>query len=172
MLLQDELFLIGQINKTHGKYGELQFTLTNGVSCNQDIQYFVIERDGILVPFYPESLNFRGNDSGYLTLEGIDSEEKARSFAGQKIFVPKAVMEIPETLPQSPDYFIGFTVIDETSGKSAQITDINTATANALLIVQMDGDEKLIPLNEDLITDIRHDKQIICMKLPEGLLDL
>jgi 16S rRNA processing protein RimM len=67
----------------------------------------------------------------------------------------------------SLEYFVGFSV-ETQQGNLGTVDNVDDSTANTLLIV---GD-KLIPINESLIDDIDHDKRILYMNLPEGLLDL
>ena len=49
---------------------------------------------------------------------------------------------------------------------------VDQSTANALFVVETESGEVLIPVAEEYITGIDHDRKIISLKLPEGLLDL
>ena len=65
-------------------------------------------------------------------------------------------------------YFVGFSVHEQSQGVLGVIDGVDESTANALFMIG----ERLIPVSESYITDIDHDKRILHMTLPEGLLDL
>ena len=67
-------------------------------------------------------------------------------------------------------YFIGFEVIDAIDGFLGKITNVNDDTANILF--ELAEKDLLIPVSDEYITDIDHQKRIIYMNLPEGLLEL
>jgi 16S rRNA processing protein RimM len=69
-------------------------------------------------------------------------------------------------------YFVGFEVVEENHGKIGTITDVDQSTENILFVIETDDDEILIPAVEEYITDIDHEKKIIRLRLPDGLLDL
>ena len=69
-------------------------------------------------------------------------------------------------------YFIGFTATDKTLGYIGEIVDIDDSTINTLFVVEKDGEEILIPAQEEFITDIDHDGQEIRFDLPQGLVSL
>ena len=53
-----------------------------------------------------------------------------------------------------------------------EVTDVDTSTVNTLFVVDRDGDELLIPAQEELIAGIDQKHKIITVDLPEGLLSL
>ena len=69
-------------------------------------------------------------------------------------------------------YFIGFTATDKSLGHLGEIVEIDDSTINTLFVVEKDGEEILIPAQEEFIADIDHDGQTILFDLPEGLVSL
>ena len=49
---------------------------------------------------------------------------------------------------------------------------VGSVHKNALFVIPTDNDELLIPVGDDYITEIDHEKKIIYMNLPEGLLEI
>ena len=57
-------------------------------------------------------------------------------------------------------------------GHLGEVTDVDTSTVNTLFIIDHNGEELLIPAQEEFITDIDHEHRVITVSLPEGLLNL
>lgn len=172
MIKKSEVFPVGQITKTHGIKGEMAFNTTYSILDEVDVPFIVLEPEGILVPFYIENIRFKTDSTGLLQLEGINSEEKARHFIGQNIYLPNEFMSEIEEDDVHVEYFIGFEVIDETEGKIGTIIEINDKTENILFVVSNEDNEFLIPAVEEFITEIDDDNKILHVSLPEGLLGL
>lgn len=172
MILKAEIFPIGKINKPHGIHGEMSFTFTTDVFDSEDVQFFVIEVEGIFVPFFIESYRFKTDTTGLLKLDGINSEEMAREFSGLTLYLPNNYLEKVDEDDITMDYFVGFSIVDEKTGDLGKVTAIEESTENVLFIIQNNNDELLIPANDDFILDIDHKEKKIYMQIPEGLLDL
>jgi 16S rRNA processing protein RimM len=172
MIKLDAIFPIGKIIKPHGVTGEMMFTFTSDVFEGKDFAYFIIEIDGIFVPFFIAEFRYKTSETAFLKLDGIDTEMAVRELSGKMLYAPKKFLESVENDEIGIDYFVDFQLIEKSQGKIGIITKIDTSTANTLLFVQTADDEILIPFNEDFITDIHHKKKIITVDLPEGLLDL
>jgi 16S rRNA processing protein RimM len=78
----------------------------------------------------------------------------------------------PFFAPTSWDYFLGYTLIDDTTGEIGTIAGIDDTTFNTLFVVETPTDELLIPANTDFITAIDEKNKQIHVELPEGLLDI
>jgi 16S rRNA processing protein RimM len=172
MLHKDNLIEIGKVIKPHGIHGEMSFTYTVDIFEVDDLPFFIFEIDGILVPFKVSEYRIRSDSTGFLTLEGIESEDEARAFDGLAIYVNQSVLATDEHLNLSLEYFVGFQLTDVLQGKVGVITDIDRSTANVLYVVEKEDSELLIPVADDYIREINHDLKEIVVKLPEGLLDL
>jgi 16S rRNA processing protein RimM len=105
-------------------------------------------------------------------LEGVKSDEKARSFSGSTVYLPKKYLEKVVDTEIELDYFVGFKLVDEVKGDIGLITEVDQTTDNALFVIGKGRDEMLIPVGEDYIIKIDHKKKRIVVRLPEGLLDL
>ena len=172
MILKTEIFPIGQITKPHGVNGEMSFSFTSDIFDREDVPYFIFEIDGILVPFFIEEYRFKGNTTGLLKLEDVENENQAREFVGLTIYLPKKFLEKVEDAEIELDYFAGFSLVDTEKGLIGIISEVDQTTDNVLFVIPTKNDELLIPAGEEYIEEINHDKKIIYVKLPEGLLDL
>jgi len=172
MILPEKLISVGNVIKTHGINGEISAILDPEVDPDS-IRCIVFILDGIPVPFFIEHWRTRGSEAVLLTLEDIDSEQKAKELTGKDIYVFK------DNLPDKCDDE-GFFVADligwdlVTSGeKIGKIIDFDDSTINILLIVESYGGKNIyIPVAEEFITKIDHHNRIIEMNLPEGILEL
>lgn len=172
MIRKSEVIPIGQINKPHGIKGEMSFTFTSDVFDREEVPFFIFEIEGIFVPFYIQEYRFKGSTTGLLMLESVDSEEQARSFFGLTIYLPKSYLETVADDELELDYFAGFSLIDDEKGLIGIISEVDKTTENLLFVIPTKDDELLIPAGEEYILEIDHEKKIIYVQLPEGLLDL
>ena len=171
MINYDEIFPVGKLEKTHGLNGEISFNFTTDVFDTAEAPFFILEVQGILVPFYIESYRFKTDSTGLLKFEGIDTEEKARELWGHELYLPKTYIDQMDEKEIGLEYFVGFEIHD-TSGIIGTITEVDDSTGNALFIIGKADEDVLIPVVDEYITEINHEKRILHMQLPEGLLDL
>ncbi len=172
MITQNEVFPIGQIIKPHGINGEMSFSFSSDIFDREDVLYFVLDMQGILVPFFLEEYRFKGSTTGLLKLEGVNSADAAAEFAGLTIYLPKKYLEKVDDAEIELDYFTGFSLVDAEKGLLGVISEVDQTTDNVLFVIPSSDDEMLIPAGEEYIEDIDHEKKIIYVRLPEGLLDL
>lgn len=173
MISRDELIKIGFFNKPHGIHGELSFTFTDDIFDRVDCPYIVCEIDGIFVPFFIEEYRFRSDTTALVKLEDVNSDSDARQFTNLPVFFPKSYLKEEEDEYQAPgDYFIGFSIVEDTLGELGKITGVDDTTINVLFEVDHEGRELLVPANDDFVLSIDEKNKIIHMSLPQGLLTL
>jgi 16S rRNA processing protein RimM len=172
MILKTDIIPIGQITKPHGINGEMSFSFTTDIFDREEVPYFIFELDGIFVPFFLMEYRFKSNSTALLKLEGVENDEQARNFAGLTVYLPNSYLEKVEDAEIELDYFAGFSLIDADKGLLGIISEVDQTTDNVLFVIPIKDDELLIPAGEEYIEEIDHDKKIIYVKLPEGLLDL
>ncbi len=172
MILKDEIFPIGQITKPHGLKGEMAFTTHSTILEDVEVPFIIMEPEGLLVPFYLENVRMKTDTTGLIKLERVDSEEKAREFIGQTIYLPNMFLDEMDETEFESDYFVGFEIIDAEKGSIGCVSAVDDSTANSLFVVENETGEVLIPIAEEFITELDHENKIIRLNLPEGLLDL
>lgn len=172
MIHKDQLFQIGQINKPHGIHGEMSFGFTADVFELEKLPFFIFEIDGIFVPFSVSDYRLKTASTGILSLEGVTSDEDARTFSGLQIYIQKEYLDVVEDTDIELEYFVGFQLEEIEKGLIGVISEVDRTTDNALFVIQKDDDELLIPVSEEYIREIDHENKIIVVELPEGLLEL
>ena len=171
MIKKEEVYKIGLFNKPHGIHGELQFTFTDDIFDRVDCDYLICLLDGIFVPFFIEEYRFRSDSTALVKLEGIDTAE--RMFTNVEVYFPVKHAEEAEDGELSWNFFVGFRMEDVRHGELGEVVEVDTTTVNTLFVVeQEDGEELLIPAQEEFIVEINQEKKLITVELPEGLLNL
>ena len=169
MLRKEDFIYFGKFTKPHGTKGEIGIA-GEGFLLGDDCDFVACDIDGILVPFFFESVRPKSNDTLIVKVERMEDAEEVRYLTNREAFIPRKWVEESEEV--SLGYFIGFTATDRTLGHIGEIVDIDDSTMNTLFVVENDGEEILIPAQEELIADIDHDGQTITFDLPEGLVSL
>ena len=172
MIKKEEVNRIGIFNKPHGIHGELQFTFTDDIFDRADCDYLVCQLDGIFVPFFIEEYRFRSDSTALVKLEGVDTTERARMFTNVDVYFPVEHVDEAEAGELSWNFFIGFRMEDVHHGLLGEVVDVDITTVNTLFVVEQEGEELLVPAQEEFILGIDQEKKLITVELPEGLLNL
>lgn len=170
MIRSDEVFQIGRITRTHGTRGEVEVLFTDDPFDRGEADYLVLELDGIMVPFFFTEWRYKGSESALFTFEGMDSEQKAKSLVGTKVFYPFAALPEPDDDEElsSLRALTGFTVTG-----IGTIVEVDDTNQNVLLTIGLpDGSEVLVPYHDDFLVDYDLRQRTITLELPEGLLEL
>lgn len=175
MIRNSEVFSIGKLYKPHGVSGEIIFAFDDDIFDRTKAPYWVLEMDGILVPFFVVSYRFRSETAVLVRLEGIESESQAKELANKEVFYPVKFEDSVDSEKEAVedwDTYLGFKVFEKSAGYLGEITDIDDSTFNVLFKITKGEHEILMPVAEEFITDIDMDRQEMHVLLPEGLLSL
>lgn len=77
MILRTDITEAGVFNKPHGIKGEISATLDFDIDLS-DVKCIVLDVEGIFVPFFIVSVRPKTSETVLITINGIDSEQKAR----------------------------------------------------------------------------------------------
>lgn len=176
MIKRTDITEAGVFNKPHGIKGEISATLDFDIDLSQ-VKCIVMDVEGIFVPFFIVSVRPKTSETYLITIDGIDSEQKARTLTGRSFYVLDSDIEESDDADGEDGFYIsdliGYTIIDSEAGTIGEITDYNDATANLLLIVTTpDGDEVYIPVADEYIDEVDADSQTLHTTLPSGIIDL
>lgn len=194
MISRDSIYKIGVIGKPHGVKGEVTFNFDDDIFDRTDDEYLILDVDGILVPFFMEEYRFKNDETALMKFEDIDTQEQARTLTGCDVFFPREKAEEAEG-EASLSQLIGYTLVNAGENDAATANEdkdnaataneeeagtpigticaIDDSTANLLMEVETpDGRQLLIPMSDDLITDIDQQGRRLVMRIPDGLLDL
>lgn len=177
MIIESEIIEAGKFNKPHGIKGEISATVEIDIELD-DVKCIIIPVDGIYVPFFIESVRPKNNDTYLITIDGVDSEEKAQYFTNRRFFILKSDLDESDKEYDEEDGFyaadlIGYTIDDDRAGKIGTITDINDTTQNVLFLVETEnGEEVYVPVADEFIVSVDTEGKIIRTSLPDGIVDL
>ncbi|MBR6648165.1 MAG: 16S rRNA processing protein RimM [Bacteroidaceae bacterium] len=169
MLKKEDFVYYGKFLKPHGTKGEIGL-FGDSMTLGEECDFVAADIDGILVPFFFEYTREKNSDTQIVKIERIESSEQARFLTNREVYIPREWAEEGESY--SWGYFRDFIATDEKMGYLGKVIDVDDSTINTLFIVEHNGNDLLIPAQEDFITNIDHEKREIIFSLPEGLLAL
>jgi 16S rRNA processing protein RimM len=172
MIELNEVQRIGQIVKPRGVGGEMAVTVPASLDWTDDIDCLVCSLDGILVPFFLESIRPKSSTTILVKFEGYDSVESTSRFMGVTVYMPlRFVAESDEEEP-SWSSFLDWRVVDSKTGPLGTVDAVDDSTPNILFQVRDGGRERIIPANPEWITRVDRKNRTLMYNLPEGLTEL
>ena len=169
MLKKNDFVYYGKFLKPHGTKGEIGLQ-SDGFTLGDDCDFVACDIDGILVPFFFETIRSKNNETSIVKVERMESAEDVRFLTNRDAYIPKQWVEESEELTWS--YFKGFKAIDTEMGELGEIIDVDDNTINTLFVIDGEDDEILIPAQEEFIVNIDHENKEIIFDLPEGLVSM
>ncbi|MFQ5605346.1 MAG: ribosome maturation factor RimM [bacterium] len=164
--------VIGVIVKAHGLKGEVKVKpITDDPQRYRQLKSVIIEpRDGENFTLSISKVSLRG-DFVYLFFEEVHSREKAEKLHGAFVCIKRE-----DVLPLDEEHFyhfeiIGFTVKTFSGQILGTVREVMDLPANAVLVVQKDAQEYLIPVIKDVVRKIDKAASEIIIEPVEGLLD-
>ena len=163
---------IGFIRKTHGIHGEVVLEFEEQYEYSvEDAERFFIELEGLLVPFFiaDEGLRFRSGKSVIVKFDWVETESYAKRLVGKEVYLyQNEVVDMPE---EQSSFLQGFTLFDEKLGEIGNIDEVDDYAGNIVLTVTFNGQELLVPYNDEILIDLNEEKKTITLQLPEGLIE-
>lgn len=169
-----DLINIGKTLKPYGIKGELKVAMEDEfLDLLPELSVIFIKLNGTAVPYFPEQVN---SDAALIKLEEVDSPEAAQKLSSKELLARR------EDIPFDPDSIVTdslafshlkqFTIIDKEHGTVGIIIDVLEFPQQEMALLEIDGQDVLIPLNDSYITRVDEAKKQVFMDLPEGLIDL
>ncbi len=100
---------------------------------------------------------------------GVADLGDAKTCVGARVLAPEDELS-PEDEPEGPEAWIGLTAIDEAFGVLGTVRSVEEGPAQALLVIEREGREVLVPAVEPILVDV--DEAAVHLACPPGLLDL
>ena len=172
MTTQEECYELGYVQKTHGLQGEVLLVLdVADPEEYAEMDSLFLEVKNQLIPYSIQKIDVRRN-TAIVKFEETDTFEKAKSLVGCKLFLP--LDNLPE-LDEDDFYYhdvMGYAVLDTHLGRLGIVSNFYELPRQDLLAMQYQGKEVLIPVNDDIVIGVNHEKKELLTNLPEGLLDV
>jgi 16S rRNA processing protein RimM len=170
---KEDCFYLGKIVKKYSFKGELLAKLdTDQPELYEHLDAMFVQVRNNLIPFFIESSQLHKSELLRIKFEDVDTEADADALLKSELYLP---MELLPKLEGNKFYFhevIGFKITDKNFGDVGIIKAINDSTAQPLFVVDRNGVEILIPMNDEFILEVDRAQKTIVMETPEGLIEL
>jgi len=168
-----DCFLFGTIFKLHGYKGEVNIYNDDEIVYNfSKLNYFLIELENELVPFFIEKVRLKKTNIVLVKFEDVDSKEKAKRIHNRKVYLPKDLLPKSDENEITEKKLVGFSVIDINLGNLGKINFINSQTPQQLIYVNKDGKEFCFPMHKQFVKEVNPKKRIMKVKIPKEFLSL
>ena len=168
-----DCFKLGKFTKPFRYSGEVVLWMdVDDNSPYRNLKVVWAEERKNLVPYMINKLKPH-KDRFVAVIDGIDSEEAARSICGKDLYLP--LSELPD-LGSEHFYFHevpGWRVLDLNSGED--IGTINRVLDHGpypMLEVEHESVELILPLPKNFMVEVDRENQILKVEIPEGLLEV
>ena len=172
-MTKQDCFYLGKIVSKHSFKGELLAKLdTDEPETYQNLESVFVALGNNLVPFFIEKCRLHKSALLRIQFEDVNSEADADALIGSELFLP---LNMLPDLEDHQFYFheiIGFQVQDSVHGNIGTVSGVNDSTSQALLEVNNDQKEILIPINDEIIVKVDRTNKILEVATPDGLVAL
>jgi 16S rRNA processing protein RimM len=166
-----DCYQLGYIAKLHGFKGEVSFFLdvTDPFEYS-NLKSVFIELNGVLTPFFIQSIQIKPKGFASVKLEGINSESDAQALLRKNLYLP--AKELPQLSGKNfyDHEVVGFQLVDISYGNVGVIDQIIDLPVNPLIQVNAHGKEVLIPFVKGLIQEVDRENKKLIVQAPEGLI--
>jgi 16S rRNA processing protein RimM len=170
---KEDCFYLGKIVKKYSFKGELLVKLdTDNPIIYTKMESVFIDKNKNLIPFFIERSSLHKSTLLRVKFEDIDSEEDADKLLKSELYLP---LEFLPQLTGNKFYYheiFGFEAEDLSFGLIGIIKGVNDSTNQAILEIDRNGSEILIPLIDDFIKSVDREQKKIILEVPEGLIDI
>ena len=170
---QDELFQLGKIVRTFGTKGEVVLQIDTEILTRiKKLESVYLKINESLVPFFIELIQPRPKGQAMVKFFDVESDEDATLLAGCDIFIPIVLIPKQKGTQLFSVEIEGYTVIDASRGETGVVTSVLEMPQQALLSVDYNGNEILIPIVDEIVKKIDRKTKTIHIEAPEGLIEL
>lgn len=170
---KESCFELGYIEKGHGLEGAVLITLdVDDPSEYKDLESVFVDINNKLIPFFVEEFFFQNKNKAVIYFEDLTDRDSADKLKGHKLYLP---LEALPKLEGDKFYFheiIGYQIYDVNIGLLGNIEMVYEAGHQNLIAVIYEDVEILIPIADEILTEIDKKNKKITVKVPEGLIDV
>ena len=171
-MLKKDCFLIGSVFKLHGYKGNMVIFNEKNLSFKiNEMKYFFIDLDNILVPFFIEKISIHKTKNILVKLEEISSEIEAKKYIGKDIYFSKEYVNNTREEAKEHD-IVNFLVYDKNLGHLGRVDMIDSQTSQKLIYIKNEQKRFCFPWDKHFIESIEFEKQKLHVQIPEELINL
>ena len=170
---KNDFFLFAYTHSKCNFKGELKIKLINNYIIDfKSIKTIFIEEDNILIPYKLKKIKRLKKSNLTLIIDEVDCESKAQQIISKKCFLPKKFLPKKKGIDFYDFEVKDFLVIDKNKKKIGSIVDIIEKPFQSLMVVNTTSKEIFIPIHQDIILSVSHEKKEIQVKLPNNFFDI
>ena len=168
-----DLLQVAAVQKSYGAEGSVVLSFKNFYPEDIDSEEPVfIYHDGLPVPYFFESFSGGGNSRAIAKFQGVRSLGDAEELVGRGVFVRKSDYEFTRG-EDDPSAFVGWTVLNADGRPAGTVSGFEDIPGNLCIYIKVaSGEEKLVPLREELFISADENSRTLVIDIPDGLLDL
>ena len=172
-MTKDDCFYLGRIVRKFSFKGEVIAKLdTDEPEHYGALDAVFLAKGEAFLPYFIESSSWHKAGQLRIKFEDVDSDEDADALLRAELYLPLSALPKLEGNAFYYHEVIGFQVVDVHYGRVGTITSVNDTTAQALFIIDHEGKEVLIPINDDLVKEVNREQKTITIEAPDGLIAL
>lgn len=170
---KEECFFLGKVVSKYSFKGEVLVKLdTDDPEIYDNMESVFVSIGNNLVPFFIDRCRLHKSNLLRISFEEVKDESTAERILGAELYLPLSTLP---KLSGNKFYYheiIGFELIDAVHGNIGRITAVNDSASQALFEAEKEGKQILVPINDDIITNVDRKNKTINVSTPEGLVDL
>ncbi|HPG06073.1 MAG TPA: hypothetical protein P5275_04305 [Saprospiraceae bacterium] len=169
-----EQILIGKVLKSTGAQGSVKVQLDQSWDdVGDQLSVVLLDLEGDRVPYFIDSCHYQ--DTWIWHFDDVQTPEEAKSLSLAPIYALKR--DLPKAgkgnqIPRDLNFLSGWVIKNQDGEHIGTIEEVREYPEQWMAILNISGNEKLVPLVDAFILDLDEKKKTIRMELPDGLLDL
>ena len=168
-----DCFFVGKVVKKYSFKGELLIKLdTDDPELFLEMESVFVEQHKTLIPFFIEHSQLHKSSLLRVQFEDFYDEATANAMIGTELFLPLSFLPPLEGTKFYYHEIIGFKVTDISFGDVGVLVGVNDKTAQHLFVIENQGKEILIPINDLFIKKVDRENKILGLDVPQGLIEL
>ncbi len=168
----NDYYYLGIITKQFGLKGELfLYVDTDEPEKYIQLESLFIELDNHLLPFLIEKINYRGGHHFVVKFKDVDFDQSSELIKAN-VYLPLSLLP---PLRGNKFYYhevTGFQVVDKKEGEIGICKGFIDTGHQAIMQVDNNGTEILIPAVDDFFEQVDRDNQKIYINAPDGLIEI
>ena len=170
-----QLIEAGKSYKVYGLKGALWISIDKAYQAfvkKNKVIFFNVE--GNPIPYFIDKIS--ADESWLVNLRDVTNPEDAALLSNQTIYVDQSRMkDVPDTTQKEEELepsWVGYILMDETSGQSGVIQAIEEFPQQLMAVILYQNKEHYILLRDEWIKEVDDTKKPIHMQLPDGMFEL
>lgn len=165
-------FKVGKLVATFGLKGQLVLKHNLGKkTALKGLETFFIERSAdSFIPYFIEDCKIKNEYEVYLKIEGFDTKESAKTIVPGEVWLLEADFN-KHAASSAPISLLGFQIINEEK-ELGEIVEVIEQPHQVLCKILLNGNEMLIPVNDEFLDKIDKKNKKVFLNLPNGLLEI